>query len=58
MGKHCSNPQCFKEKKLQSYIKKIKSTKKFWKTKHKKLKKKKKKTVLEKKKEKKTCGES
>ena len=25
--KHCSNPQCFKEKKLQSHIKKIKSTK-------------------------------
>jgi hypothetical protein len=41
----CSNPQCFKEKKLQSHIKKIKSKKIILKKKHKKLKKKRKKNT-------------
>jgi hypothetical protein len=51
VGKHCSNPRCFFFK-LQSHIKKIKSTKTILKKKHKKLKKK------EDNFEKKTCGES
>jgi len=54
--KHCSNPQCFKEKKLQSHIKKIKSTKTILKKKTQKIEKKKKTTILEKKEEKKHVG--
>jgi hypothetical protein len=46
VGKHCSNPQCFKEKNSKakisnsSILKKIKSTKTILKKKYKKLKKK------------------
>jgi len=61
--KHCSNPQCFKEKNYKakfstSSILKKKSTKKILKKNTKNQRKKKKKTILKNKMEKNTCEES